>query len=292
MPRHPGNTRYSNDVIATPSHAPGDLLVADSFRVRAHPRTGAAQVRGLDLHIERFTQSVLQVVDARLSPPASAGKHRDARTRLSAFFAEALPRIAAYGAGFPRFEAREATEQGSPPALELSLRLLPKLHDSIELRTAQRVRLEHPARKGPNLELLLQLNRELGAEALLLDQDGCVLEGATTALVWWSGDSLFTVASANRVPSICEQLVRAAAKREGIPVGRGTLTPQALAEHEIWAVNALHGIRQVTRLDDLHLPAPSAARLTAFRRSLESFWQPVTNPAGTGTGTGPATHTL
>jgi hypothetical protein len=267
------------------------LLAADSFRVRANPRTGKAEVRGLDLHLRRFTRAVL---DAH----GLAGEDPGARRiihRVDAFLADALPRIAAYGEGFPRLELREPAEPGDAPEPGLALRPLPELRDTIELRSAPGVRLEHPQRKGPNIARLAELNRELGAEALLLDGDGGVLEGATTSLLWWPGDpedrkaSGAVVRSSARVPSVTECLVVDAANRlpgtqyrigqpqqqpRGITVEQ--LLPRAgRAPREVWALNALHGIRVVTSIDGVALPEPDTQRLACFREALDQTWQPI-----------------
>jgi len=279
------------------------LLAADSFRVRANPRTGEAEVRGLDLHLRRFMRAVL---DAH----GLAGEGSAARRiihRVDAFLADALPRIAAYGEGFPRLELRESAEPGDDPGPGLALRPLPELRDTIELRSAPGVRLEHPQRKGPNIARLAELNRELGAEALLLDGDGGVLEGATTSLLWWPGDpedrkaSGAVVRSSARVPSVTERLVIDAANRlpgtqyrigqpqqqpqqqpqpqpqqqpRGITVEQ--LLPRAgRAPREVWALNALHGIRVVTSIDGVALPEPDAQRLACFREALDQTWQPI-----------------
>ena len=54
-----------------------------------------------------------------------------------------------------------------------------------------------PRRKGPDLERLAALREraaEHGAgEAVLVDADGCLLEGAYTSLLWWEGETLWAV---------------------------------------------------------------------------------------------------
>lgn len=236
------------------SPQPGALLVADSFRVRV--RDGRAEVRGLDHHLTRF---------ARHTDAASSGRLRG----VGNFLDEARHRIAAHGDGFPRLEYRV---DGS---LELLLRPLPALHDTIALRTASGVALEHPERKGPNIARLAELNRTLGAEALLLDTDGLAIEGATTSLLWWRDGALCTSAAGPRVASVTEALVVEAARAAGIEVVRGCAAAAALAAHEVWAVNALHGIRRVRAIDEAAAPAPNGRRLAEFRAALDGTWQEV-----------------
>ncbi|WP_416446983.1 aminotransferase class IV [Leucobacter sp. HNU] len=240
------------------SAAPHDeLLVADSFRVRA-PR-GRAEVRGLDRHTVRFARSV----DA-----ASRGAVRG----VGGFLDGARLAIAEYGPGFPRWELWRDAASGAF-GLRLSLRPLPELADGIELRSATGIELEHPERKGPNLARLAALNRELGAEALLLADDGSAIEGATTAILWWDRGELRVSAARARVRSVAEALVREAAAAAGIRVVPGRAAPAELAAREVWAVNALHGIRRVWAIDGIEAPEPDSERLARFRTALDATWQ-------------------
>lgn len=238
-----------------------ELLVADSFRVRLDPATGEAGVRGLDRHLFRFSRSVRQ----------ATGRTLDG---IGAFLDEARGRIAEYGEGWPRLELLRDGASGEH-RLGLRLRPLPGLGDAIELRSARAVALVHPERKGPNLGALAELNSELGAEALLLDWQGCAIEGATTSLVWWRDDRLQRTPGGGRVPSVTESLLANIAKGRGIAIDRTSVTPAELAVDEVWAVNALHGIRRVTSLDGASMPSPDAARLRWFREALDETWEPV-----------------
>lgn len=279
------------------------LLVADSFRVRENPRTGTAEVRGLERHLDRFRRSALE---AWCGPhvPTARERERHALESIDAFIAESLPRIRAFGAGWPRLELRgevgeapvgsRRREGRAAPRLELQLRPLPALGDTIELRTAGPVETAHPERKGPNIARYAELNRELGAEAILTDALGRVLEGATTSFIWWtrevdaldgSGAHGFVVESHRRVPSVTESLILDAAGRHLVGekpnrtrIGQPQLrrsTPEQLAQHEVWAVNALHGIRAVTSIGGTRLPPPDERRLQWFREALDRTWEPV-----------------
>ncbi|GAB2566272.1 aminotransferase class IV [Leucobacter ruminantium] len=253
-------------MTTTDERQSGALLVADSFRVRVDEATGAAQVRGLELHLARFA-------DAAHSALAENTDDDDSERCVDAFLADALPRIAAYGAGFPRLELRGGSARDRGPRFDLALRPSPALGEALELRTAGSLALPHADRKGPNIARLAELNRELGAEALLLDGDGSVLEGATTAIVWWTGDALRRAASRERVPSVCEALLRELAERSGVEVREAAIEPAELALHEVWAVNALHGIRVVTNVDGVSPPTPDEHRLRRFREALDGTWQ-------------------
>lgn len=247
--------------------APSDdreLLAADSFRVRM--RLGRAQVRGFDRHVSRFAAAAT----------AALGSHPGGTAELHRFLAEAPAHISNYGAGFPRLELwRDPT---GLPTFALALRPLPELRETIELRTAGEILLPRATRKGPNIDTLLALNRELGAEALLLDSAGHVLEGATTSLVWWCPESQVprVVAAPLRVPSVTEALLRnAAAQWDPAGALEAHVSPAELHGAEVWAVNALHGIRTVTSLDGQPFAEPTARRLDWFRTALDHTWGPV-----------------
>lgn len=231
-----------------------ELLIADSFRVRV--QDGVAQARGFCVHLDRFTESVR----ATHTEPDD----------LPIFLRRAREEIAAYGEGNPRLELHE------DGALRLLLRPLPALRTEIELRTAGHIERDRPEHKGPNIARFADLNRELGAEALLLDEQGFVAEGATTAIVWWEDDALCSAASTARVTSVTERILTEAALEAGFEVVKREITPDELVRHEVWAVNALHGIRPVRHIDGRPTGALSdSARLEAFRAALDASWEPV-----------------
>ncbi|MFA5606746.1 MAG: aminotransferase class IV [Leucobacter sp.] len=235
------------------------LLVADSFRVRV--RGGIAEVRGARLHLDRFTRSVR----ARMQRSSE----------LSRFLDEAVERITQFGDSFPRLELRGPREDTLAPQLALSLRPLPPLGTSLTMRSAGWLDLPTPQQKGPNIARFSDLNREIGAEALLQDSEGMVLEGSTTAIVWWRDGELFRVADSARVPSVTEHLIVEAARTLGIVVRTERVSPAELLDCEVWAVNALHGIRPVSTLDGTAMPVPDRARLSDFDNALDKAWSPL-----------------
>lgn len=154
--------------------------------------------------------------------------------------------------------------------LRLSLRPLPELGDALSLVSTLAPAAPHSDRKGPNVSRYAALNRALGAEALLVGIDGIVREGATTSLVWWRGGQLFRAAAKDRVASVTEALL-------GELLGAlepAAVTPAELAECEVWAVNALHGIRVVANIDGVDTRAPDSVRLARARAALDQTWQP------------------
>lgn len=258
------------------------LVAADSFRVRVS--AGRAEVRGLALHLERFRWAV-----------ADAARHDGARPdvagpSLDLFLDEARARIAAYGEGFPRLECWLATDGSF--SFGVTLRPLPKLSETLALATEVSVPATAARRKGPNISRYAALNAEHGCEALLVDSDGRVREGATTSFILWPtgdapSDSGFVVAHTERVDSVTERLLRqevahklsdTVGTRHGHPrwtLSEAHITVDALRNHEVWAVNALHGIRPVSHLDGTRLPGVRPERLERFRAALDSSWQPL-----------------
>ena len=52
-------------------------------------------------------------------------------------------------------------------------------------------------------------------------------------------------------------------------------TAAELTSHEVWAVNALHGIRTVTSINGVALPSPVPQRLAWFREALDRTWEAI-----------------
>jgi branched-subunit amino acid aminotransferase/4-amino-4-deoxychorismate lyase len=97
----------------------------------------------------------------------------------------------------------------------------------------------------PDLPYLASLRDAAdGAEPLLVSAAGHVLEGATTSLLWWRGNTLCAPpASAPILPSVTRALLLDTAAARGIPVRFDLATPDELRALPSWAVNALHGVR-------------------------------------------------
>lgn len=265
--------------------ASGTLLVADSFRARRSPTSEITEVRGWSKHVRRFAHAA-----AAAAADAAARANAAGRTQFTAdivarqvrdFLADAADRISTSGDGFPRLECWQ--EQGRL-RFSTALRPLPPLTDTITLRSVPHLTLVHPERKGPNIVLLSDLNARLGAEALLLDTSGNVIEGATTSLVWWdveSGSGHIVAGRAghvaHRVPSITEALILEAAADGPAPaqISPSRATPGQLTAAEVWAVNALHGIRRVAAIDGTPTAEPDHARLAAYRAAHDKTWETV-----------------
>lgn len=229
-------------------------------------------MRGFARHLERFTGAA-QAAWIETSNAAEA----DVSRRIAAFVESACDRIAAAGEGFPRLELWSAAADGDPaaPQLALALRPLPPLRQSLALRSAPPGARPLAHRKGPNIDAYRALSGRLDSEPLLIDAHGHVLEGATTSVIWWDDATQRGAISAltERVPSVTEALLGEAARLEP-----QTIRPEDLATREVWAVNALHGIRLVTHIDGAPCAPHDAERLARFRRMLDRRWEPVTAP--------------
>ncbi|MFC5338371.1 aminotransferase class IV [Leucobacter denitrificans] len=241
-----------------------ELYVADSFRVCVS--RGTAEARGLSRHIARFTTSVRSACTDLNMPFREAD--------FEHFLRDSLTQIEKYGEGNPRLELWGGVNQ--TPELRLSLRPLPELSESIELRSigTDDPVLWHPERKGRNIGVFSALNRELGAEAILTNADA-VAEGTTTALIWWIGSDGFISASTRRVASVTEALICEIAENRSEQLTPTHITADALVECEVWAVNALHGLRTATMLDGRPLAAPDPLRLAGYRAALDRTWEKV-----------------
>ena len=249
-----------------------ELLVADSFRVRMNPATGEAEVRGAGLHLARFLSSAQAAASEQ---PGGVLTRED----TAAFLNEAISSVADYGEGWPRFELW-LTDTG---ALRLSLQLRPlqALGKTVQLVSVGTLALQHPQRKGPNIARLATENRSVGGESVLTDGRGMVSEGATTSLVWWHDDSHGPArggvsACTERVPSVTEALLaRGPLSFAGEALHSESLAIEQLQNCEVWAVNALHGIRVAASLDSHPLREPNLPRLLRFQAQLDDQWEPL-----------------
>jgi branched-subunit amino acid aminotransferase/4-amino-4-deoxychorismate lyase len=239
--------------------APAIVEVADSWLVEQ----GA--VRGLELHRERFLTSI----------PRARGRG----LHVDAFWNAAVASIPREGSWFPRVELRE---QLGMPQLLFRLREAPALQRSVILTT-------HTGRdpriaatiKGPDLASMVRLRTEAqrrGAdEAVIVSPGGHIVEGSTTSIVWWEGGTLCVVDRAlPRIPSTTERTVVALATALGIDVEERLARPEQLDGREVWAVNALHGIRIVTAWHAGPLStAEEPGRLSRWRLRMDALRRPL-----------------
>jgi branched-subunit amino acid aminotransferase/4-amino-4-deoxychorismate lyase len=257
--------RWNGTAFADITHLPATpLLAADSFLARD------GGVVAFDEHVARFNRAT----DAQgMVFPSPA--YIDA-------FAALIPRE---GEWFPRIDF---TVRGE---IECWMRPAPPLTTTVTLATADHDPRTEPAIKGPDLTILNSLRdhaRERGADdAVILtppdhehpDQEhpGRIIDGATTCLVWWrDGVLTFPPASATRVDSVTARVLAQMAAEKGIPVNLNDgatptdwPTPVELANTTVWAINALHGIRDVVAWIDGPTLAPNANLLAEWRSDYE-----------------------
>ncbi|MGI5500741.1 aminotransferase class IV [Lentzea sp. CA-135723] len=223
----------------------GEVRVIDSWLVEE------GRVRGFGLHARRFAEACGRFADvsAPLSPaplhsalPHSAPPHSaplHSATRTDAFFRAVAESLPEQGRWFPRVEL---VDTGSRKRLRLWLRPAPPRTRTVRLWHAGPDRRAQPSVKGPDLDHLASLRTAAQAagadEALLLSPEGHVLEGSTTSIVWWRGDTLCGPPLGKVLPGVTRALLG--------PVTEELATPADLANVPVWTVNALHGIRPVT----------------------------------------------
>jgi branched-subunit amino acid aminotransferase/4-amino-4-deoxychorismate lyase len=242
---------------------PATIEAADSWLV------ADGQVRGLDLHRTRFMTSIPRGRYRQLDP--------------GAFWGASLAAIPREGSWFPRVELRT---QLLRPQLLLRLREAPELKRSVVLVTHRGTDPRTAPRfKGPDLEAMTRLRtgaQERGAdEAVLLSPEGYVAEGSTTSLAWWRGDALCVpAADIERIDGVTVRSVITLATALGIDVLYESVPPEELDGLEIWALNALHGIRIVTGWIDGPAPAEEPGRLATWRARLDALRHPLPEPGG------------
>jgi branched-subunit amino acid aminotransferase/4-amino-4-deoxychorismate lyase len=242
--------------LGVAEHELEEPVVVDSWLL------AAGRVRGLHLHEERFRRSCSEHV------PGLRDRH------LRRFLAAVEAALPPDGRWFPRVEAYA----GARLALWLRPAPAPALETRLWVSPSADPR-RHPRVKGPDLATLAALReqaRTAGADdALLLGPDGTVLEAAHSAVVWWPDDILCVPAPELPVlPSVTRGLLVELALARSVPVNRERLHLRDLEGLEVWAVNALHGIRPVvgwTGAARGAAVAPSLPRLAAWREALDAL---------------------
>ncbi|QEO09787.1 aminotransferase class IV [Protaetiibacter larvae] len=239
--------------------APAVIEAADSWLVED------GTVRGLELHRSRFMTSI----------PRSRARELD----LDAFWDAAIAELPRTGSWFPRVELRE---QLGAPQLLFRLREAPALQRSLILTThTGRDPRTAPTVKGPDLAAMIRLRtlaQTHGAdEAVIVSPEGWIVEGSTTSICWWRGSTLcIPDRTLPRVDGVTLRTVLALATALGIEISEERTMPDELDELEVWALNALHGIRIVTAWQGG--PASTAeepGRLSRWRLRLDALRRPL-----------------
>jgi branched-subunit amino acid aminotransferase/4-amino-4-deoxychorismate lyase len=232
------------------------IVAADSWLVRA------GSVLALDLHRDRFLDAVTDSADAR------------------AFWDAAMAVIPDTDDWFPRVELQL---RGDGLMFVFRLRSAPELFRSIRLVAADGDPRRSPLTKGPDTGALAAARtaaQQRGADdAVILSSHGFVVETAHAALLWWRGDALCAPSpELARVESVTARSVITLATALGTDILYESVTPADLDGLEIWALNALHGIRIVTAWIDGPSPAEEPGRLGVWRTRLERLRRPLHPP--------------
>jgi branched-subunit amino acid aminotransferase/4-amino-4-deoxychorismate lyase len=234
------------------------IEVADSWFVTE----GAALALGL--HRERFLGSM--TADAR------------AATSADEFWNGSVALIPTEGGWFPRVELQRRGE---------ALLLVFRLRDAPERRNnlVEETWLDGdprtvPGIKGPDLDTMTRIRttvqRHGAAEAIILTGDGYVVEDSHSGLLWWRGEILCgPPATFDRVDSVTVRSVLALAAALGVETYEEAVTPAELADTELWSLNALHGIRIVTRWIDGPPLAQLPGRLALWRARMDALRKPL-----------------
>ncbi|MEO5534461.1 MAG: aminotransferase class IV [Pseudolysinimonas sp.] len=237
---------------------PATIEAADSWLV------SDGTVLALDLHRTRFMTSIPRSSFLGLA----AGE----------FWDDAIAAIPRDGDWFPRVELRT---QLSRLHLLFRLREAPPRSRSIVLATHRgRDPRTAPRLKGPDLEAMTRLRtkaqHEGADEGVILTTEGFVAEGSTTCLAWWRGDALAIPATEiDRIDSVTLRSVLALATATGVDILYESTRLEDLDGCEVWAVNALHGIRIVTSWIDGPDVAEQPGRLDTWRRRLDALRRPL-----------------
>lgn len=229
-----------------------------------------------------MTATSIVVADSWLVTEGSAlalGAHRERFLRSAVdaekFWDAAIDAIPLEGDWFPRVELH------STGRMVFRLRSAPERHRSVVLATwTGDDPWTQPTIKGPDLERLLGIRTSVQAvgadEAVLLSDDGYVVDGATSALLWWRGEILCgPLAELERVDSVTARSVLTLATALGIDTHEEAVTPAELDGVELWALNALHGIRIATAWVNGPQLAEQPGRLAAWRKRMDALRRQV-----------------
>jgi len=212
------------------------LLAADSWFVED------GRMRAFDRHRARFADAAAQV--------GIGGSVTDD------FWAAVIDEIPATGEWFPRVDVLEPSA-GGQRSVVFRLRSAPERTQELRVFVPPYSDPRStPDRKGPDIGLLGSKRTEAREqfdcdEVLLLSEHGYVIEGATTNLLWWAGETLCAPASElGALPGVTSAMILDEARARSIPVDSRRARPEELVGHEVWLVNALHGIRRVKEYVD------------------------------------------
>ncbi|AOY55943.1 hypothetical protein A4Z71_02890 [Candidatus Rhodoluna planktonica] len=249
--------RFVDDNLVSVKSTTGDpeLAAADSWLVEE------GRIRSLGMHFDRFAEWALQA-----SPQSGE--------ILPRFFNSVIEALPETGRWFPRIELHSELSQDQ---FFLRLRPAPAQLGEIVLWTLPEADpRRYPRIKGPDLSLCMQLRRRAqlhhADEAVLLDAEGFIREGALSSLVWWRDQTLCAVDDETEwLPSVTRNEVFQIADSLGITTRFEKVTPNDLSGLEIWALSSLQGIRPVSAWIENTVADANLQRLEQFQRRLRLF---------------------
>lgn len=247
-----------NDDWCDPS--PLDVVVADSWRVED------GRVVALSRHLDRFRRSV--ATQASLDSPPDD---------LEGFLERVLEVVSDPGSWFPRIEWIRRPHGGE---FRFHHRPRPHIEHSVVVHEAPHDPRTTPRVKGPDLARMNQLRalvaKEGAGEALLLDREGFLIEGAYSSLALWpkNQDTLWVVHSPLRIASITESVLHDIAEEQGVPVVSKDIHRDDVGSGELWVLSALHGIRLVTSWRN----GPHVEALSSRRDRWQALWEARATP--------------
>jgi hypothetical protein len=262
-----------------PLDAHRELVVADSFFV-----SGDGRARALETHHERFRAGVAEMMGlGRSVAPATAGADGASRPTVEtvdAFWGAVIGRLRAYrgAALFPRVEL--AVIESGELELRLRVRVAPRKRESAVLSTHAGLDPRSvPRIKGPDLEELIALraaSQENGADEVVLLRDGLVVDGSSSAVLWWRGETLAAPpGDLARVASVTARSIRLIASATGTRVVEERARPADLEGCEVWVVSALHGISVVDAWIDGPGVVVRPTRAATWQRRLDALARPL-----------------
>lgn len=212
------------------------LVAADSWFVED------GRVRAFDRHQARFADAAAQMGVGKLV--------------TDDFWSAVIEKVPESGEWFPRVDVLKAPS-GADRELAFRLRPAPERTRALKVLvppyTDPRIA---PSRKGPDIALLESVRADAHGqydcdEVLLLSAGGNVIEGATTSLLWWDGDTLCAPdPKLGALSGVTSAVILEEARARSNPVEFRRVRPDDLVGREVWLVNALHGIRQVRQFVD------------------------------------------
>lgn len=230
----------------------GALWVADSWLVRD------GKVRAFGRHRQRFSATAREL---GFSEPSSED-----------FWAALVDLVPPRGEWFPRVEIIGDGD----PVLGFRLRPSPRRTDELRVWIPPFPDPRNsPYAKGPDISLLEDLRARARAdhdcdEVLLVDDQGFAVESATSSLLWWKDETLCVAhPELAQLPGVTTSLIQAEAHRRSISVAFRRSWAADLAGHEVWLVNALHGIRRVGSWSGLPATSPAPKWFWEWKEWLE-----------------------